>query len=94
MSLCDGEHGHEAAVAPAGDADAIGVDGIFGEDGIDAGEDVAEVAVTKVLAIGLSEGLALTIAAAGIGQENEVAERGECCGAEAACAAAPARDDR
>ena len=93
MGLGDGEHGHEAAVAPAGDADAVGIDGILGQDGIDAGEDVAEVAVAEVLAVGLGEGLALAEAAAGIGHENEVAEGGKGSGAEAAGAAVPAGSD-
>ena len=94
MGLGDGEHGHETAVAPAGDADAVGIDGIFGEDGIDAGEDVAQVAVAEVLAVGLGEGLALAVAAARVGHEDEVAEGGKGRGAEAASAAIPARGDR
>src|ERR1039458_10247649 len=93
MSLGDREHGHETAVAPAGDADTIGIDGIFGEDCIDADKNVAEVAESEVLAIGLGEGLALTVAAAGIGQEDKVAERGESGGAEAAGTSVPARCD-
>ena len=93
MGLGDGEHGHEAAVAPAGDADAVGIDGVFGQDGIDAGEDVAEVAVAEVFAVGLGEGLALAKAAAGIGHEDEVIERGEGGSAETAGAAVPAGEN-
>src|ERR1700761_5607645 len=73
MRLCDGEHGHETAVAPAGDAFAIFVDGVLGLDGVHAFEDVAQVTVTEVLAVGGGEGLALTKAAARIGLEDEVA---------------------
>ncbi len=75
--LGDAEHGHEAAVAPAGEAFAVVVDG--GElalDGVDAAEDVAEVAVAEVLDVGGGELLALAEAAAGVGVELEVAELG------------------
>ncbi len=73
MGLGDGEHGHEAAVAPAGDALAVGIDGVFGFHEVQAGLDVLEVAVAEVLAIGLGEGLALAEAAAGVRLQLEVA---------------------
>ena len=46
-------------------------------DRIDSGEDVAQVAVAEILAVGRGEGLALAIAAARVGHEDEIAERGE-----------------
>ena len=64
LRLGDGEHGHEAAVAPAGEAFAVLVDGVLGFDGVDAREDVAEVAVAEVLEVGGGELLALAEAAA------------------------------
>ncbi len=76
MCLRDGEHGHEAAVAPAGEAEAVVVDGDLFLDGVDAGEDVAEIAVAEVFDVGLDEFFSLTHAAAGIGLELEVAEGG------------------
>ncbi len=74
VGLGDGEHGHEAAVAPAGEAFAGLVDGDLLLDGVHAGEDVAEVAVAEVLAVGGGERFALAEAAAGVGGEDEVAE--------------------
>ena len=76
------EHGHEAAVAPAGEADARGVDGQAGFEGVEAGEDIAEVAVAEVFDVGLGEGLALAEAAARVGFEDEVTERGKGDGVE------------
>src|SRR5579863_5462453 len=93
MGLGDGEHGHETTVAPAGDADAIGINWIFREDGVDAGENVPQVAVSEIFAVGLREGLALTVAAARIGHEDEVAERRKSGGADAARAAVPTGED-
>src|SRR5271157_997517 len=93
MGLGDGEHGHETAVAPAGDADAVGVDGIFGENRVDPGQDVAEIAVTEILAVGLGKGLALAEAAARVGHEDEVAGGGIAGSAEAATASIPAGGD-
>src|SRR6185312_778880 len=76
------EHGHKAAVTPAGEADAGGVDGQGFFEDIEAGEDVAEVAVAEVLDVGLGESFALAEAAARVGLKNEVAERGEGNGVE------------
>src|SRR5215469_10117991 len=90
VGLGDGEHGHEAAVAPAGDAYALRIDGVFRLNGVHAFEDVTQVAVAEVLAVGFGEGLALAEAAARIGLQHEVAERGESGGAQSA-APAPAR---
>ena len=75
--LGDAEHGHEAAVAPAGEAFAVPVDGESLFEGVHSGEDVAEIAVAEVLDVGLGEFFALAVAAAGVGQEDEVAEGGE-----------------
>src|SRR6185312_13883262 len=72
VGLGDGEHGHEAAVAPAGDALAGLVDGEPGLDGVHALEDVSEVAVAVVLAVGHGELFTLTEAAARVGIEDEV----------------------
>ena len=71
VGLRDGKHGHESAVAPAVDTDAIGVDRIMRQNGIDAGENVAEIAVAEVLAVGLGEGFTLAVAATWIGLEDK-----------------------
>ena len=60
-------------------------------DGVDAFEDVAQVAVAEVLAVGLGKRFALAEAAAGIGLEDEVAEVRERCRAEGP-ARAPTRE--
>ena len=75
--LGDGEHGHEAAVAPAGDAFAGLVDREALLEEVETGEDVAQVAVAEVLDVGLGELFALAVAAARIRHEDEVAEGGE-----------------
>ena len=82
ICLCGREHGHKSAIAPAGESNPAGIDGVFGQDSIDARENVAQVAVAEVFAVGLGEGLALTVAATGIGLEDEVAKRGEDRGAQ------------
>ena len=93
MGLGNGEHGHETAVAPAGDAHAVGVDGILGQNRVDPGQNVAEVAVAEVLAIGKGKGLALAEAAARVGHEDEVALGGIAGGAEASTPSIPAGGD-
>ncbi len=55
----------------------LGSTGYLRKDGVDAGENVAQVAVAEVFAVGLGEGLALTVAAARIGLEDEIAEFGK-----------------
>jgi len=70
--LRDAPHGHEAAVAPAGEAEPVGIYGRGAEDFIDASEDVAEIAVAEIADVGAREGFALTETAAGIGLENEI----------------------
>ena len=71
----------------------LGSTGYLRQNGVDAGQDVAEVAVAEVLAVGLGKGLALAEAAARIGHEDEVAEGGIAGGAEAAASPIPARLD-
>src|SRR5580704_13643716 len=76
VGLRDGPHGHVAAVTPAADAEAIGVDGGDFDGFVDAGQDVLEVAVAEILDVGAGEGFALAEAAAGIGFEDKIAGAG------------------
>ena len=71
------EHGHESAVAPAGDADPGSIDRILCFHSVHPGKNVAQVAIAEILAIGCREGFALPIAAAGIGEQNKVVHRRE-----------------
>src|SRR5580658_7407893 len=77
VGLRDGPHGHVAAVAPAADAEAFGIDGRDFDGFVDAGHDVLEVAIAKISDVGAGEGFALAEAAAGIGLEDKIAGAGE-----------------
>ena len=77
VGLRDGPHGHVAAVAPAADTEAIRIDGRDFDGFVDAGHDVLEVAVAKILDVGASERLALAEAAARIRLQDEIAGAGE-----------------
>ena len=76
VGLRDGPHGHVAAVAPAGDAEAVGIDGRGVDGGVDARQDVAQIAVAEILDVGAGEGLALAEAAARIWLQDEIAGAG------------------
>src|SRR6185436_3241852 len=56
-------HRHVAAIAPAGDADALGIDRQGLQDLVDAGQDVPQVAVPEVLDVGPRERLSPSQAA-------------------------------
>ena len=71
----------------------MGSTGYLARHRIDAGQNVAQIAVAEVLAIGLGKGLALAVAAARIGLEHKIAERREGRRAEPA-ATAPMRNYR
>ena len=75
--LGDGPHAHVAAVAPAGDADAVVVDRQRLHGFIHAAEDVAEIAVAEVADVCLCESLAEAQAAAGIGEQDKIPGGGE-----------------
>jgi len=77
IGLRDGPHGHVAAIAPAGDAQAVRIDGSGFEGFVDAGHDVAKIAVAEIANVGEREGFAHAETAAGIGLEDEVAGSGE-----------------
>src|SRR5271166_1187504 len=66
IGLGDREHRHVTAVAPAGHTDALLIYRIPRGDGVYSGENVAQVAVAKVLDVGCGEGLARAVAAARI----------------------------
>ena len=72
VGLRDSPHGHEAAVAPAGKAEAVRVDGSDAQGLVDAGEDVAKISVAEIPDVGARKGFALAIAAARIGLKNKV----------------------
>src|SRR5207244_2465258 len=66
------------------------VNWIFRDDSVHPGQNVAQIAVPEILAIGLGKGFALAIAASGIGLEHKIAERRESRGTESPTPA-PAR---
>src|SRR5581483_1377345 len=57
--LCDGPHGHVAAVAPAADAHPLRIYRRSAQHLIDASQDVAQITTAKILDVGLREFLAL-----------------------------------
>ena len=73
MRLRDRPHGHVAAITPAGDAEAVGIDGQSPDHVIDAQQDVAQIALAEVLHVGFGEGFPAPEAAAGIREEHEIA---------------------
>src|SRR5271154_973649 len=77
MRLRNAPHGHVAAVAPAAETQPRFVDRNCLEHGIYAGHDVTLVAIAEVLHVVGRELLSFAIAAAWIGEEDEVALPGE-----------------
>src|SRR5262249_27699364 len=77
VRLRDGPHRHVSAVAPADDAEALGIDGRLVQDFVHAREDVREVAVAEVLDVALRELPPEAVATARIWKEEEVALRRE-----------------
>src|SRR5882672_261527 len=73
VGLRDAPHGHEAAVAPAGEAEAIGIDGSGAEGFLHAGEDVAKIAVAEIADVGARKGFALAKTAARVGFKEKIA---------------------
>src|SRR5262249_49945108 len=77
IGLRDAPHGHVATVAPAGEADAVGVDGRGLKSFIDASQDVLKVAVAEISYVAASKRFALAVAAARVGKKDEVTGSGE-----------------
>ena len=77
LRLRDDPRGHEAAVAPAHDAEPLRVGDALRDQVIDAAHDVLVVAAAPVLDVGLAELLAVGSAAARVGAEDGVALPGE-----------------
>src|SRR6267378_1228632 len=73
VGLRDAPHGHETAIAPAGKAEAVRIDGSDAEGFVYSGEDVAKIAVAEIADVGAREGFALAKAAARIRLENKIA---------------------
>src|SRR5436853_3226155 len=73
VSLRDAPHGHEAAIAPAGQAEAAGIDGSDAKGFIHTGKDVTKIAVPEIADVGLRESFALPEAASRIALKNKVA---------------------
>src|SRR2546430_13331845 len=69
--LRDGPHRHKAAVTPAHDPEARGIDWIFFHDRINAGQDIAQIATAKIFHVRAGEIFALAVTAARIGQRSE-----------------------
>src|SRR6266511_2640263 len=78
IRLRDGPHRHESTVAPTLDAESIAVDRIAPNDGVDAGHDVAQIAVSEILDVRAGEGLPLSVAPPGVGQQHEVTGLRQC----------------
>ncbi len=70
VGLALDEAGHLSAVAVADERHLVGVDGEFGEDGVDAGHDVLIVAASEIVFVGGGEGGSVPGAASGIGLEE------------------------
>src|SRR2546423_34637 len=73
MALSHCPHRHEAAVAPATNAESSSVDRIRSQNFVEAGQYVAQVAMPEIFDIRARECLALSVTAARIGEKNEVA---------------------
>src|SRR5438552_7165132 len=63
IGLRNGPHGHIAAIAPAGNAEVVGIDRRDFDRFVDAGKNVAKIAVTEIPGIGAGEGFSVTKAA-------------------------------
>jgi hypothetical protein len=77
VGLPDGPGGHEAAVAPAGDAQPIGVGDALGDEQVDAGQDVGPFLPADPARDAGGEGVTVALAAARVGQEHGVASGGQ-----------------
>ncbi len=77
LRLRDDPRGHEAAVAPAHDAESIRVGDAHPDHVIDAGHEVAVVAAAPVAVVGVAERLAVAAAAARVDAQHGVAARRE-----------------
>ena len=73
----DRPHRHVTAIAPAGNAKAMVIDGRFLQRLVYAGHDVAKVAVAEIFHVGTGEGFTLSVAAARIGHEDKVSSGGK-----------------
>ena len=76
VGLRDRPGRHEPAVAAAVDPDALAVGDAVGDQDVDAGQDVVQVAAAHVADVGAGEDLAVAAAAAGVGLEQRVAGLG------------------
>src|SRR5262249_16171869 len=66
IGLRDGPHGQVPAVAPTGNAETMLVDRRSFQRLVNAGHDVTKIAIAKILDVGASESLALSVTATGI----------------------------
>src|SRR5205823_3153119 len=82
ISLGDSPHRHESAVAPTGHAETIRIDRILFYRGIDAGHDVAKIAMAKIFHVRASEFLTLAVTSARIREQHVITacrESGDNC---------------
>nr|WP_279581435.1 hypothetical protein [Fodinicola feengrottensis] len=77
IGLPDGPGGHEPAVAPAGDAQPIGVSDALRDEQVDAGQDVGPLLLTDPASDAGRELVTVALAAARIGQEHRVSSSGQ-----------------
>src|SRR5215475_2498692 len=76
MRLRFGPHRHVAAVAVPANANSPRINGIFLEQGIDSGHDVAIIAAPEIFHVALCERLALTITHTRVRTEREISNGG------------------
>src|SRR5207302_2062406 len=72
VRLRDGPHCHVTAVTPTGDTQSCRIDRIPGDGGIHSGENVAQIAASKVFHIRAGKLFSLAITSAGIRQQDVV----------------------
>src|SRR6185437_514545 len=77
LCLGDSPHGHVSAITPAGNAQAVLVDGSFFQHLINTGKNVTKISVAKIFYVRTSKGLTLAKTAARIRHENKVSNCGE-----------------
>src|SRR5439155_45881 len=70
VRLRDRPHCHITAVTPTGDTQSCRIDRILGDGGIYSGENVAQVAASKVFHVGTGKFFSLAVASARIRQQD------------------------
>src|SRR5262249_40626225 len=72
VGLRDGPHGHEPAVTPTHHAEAVGINLIFLNCGIDSGKVVAQIAAAQISSIRAGDPFTLAVTSAWIGKQHVI----------------------